>query len=84
MKTEDIIKANAASLDNVSVELDHRFPTVCIKDHSGDGQEDIFLQGDDAVRFEEEFNELWNAGLDLTKDEIIKHLAISYVDCIWG
>lgn len=77
---EQIIKANALSMSQVEITFDGRFPTVSIVDCSGDGQDEIFLQGHEAEEFAHQIAEVWALNPDLTEDEIIKHLAVPFVE----
>lgn len=84
MTLDEIIKANADSMEYVSVAYNFALPYVTIMDHSEEQQEDIFLQGSDAEEFEREFKELSEQCPNVAFEDIIKHLAMPYVECIWG
>lgn len=81
---EQIVEASARSMSQVEVTLDRRFPTVSIVDVSGDDQDEIFLQGDDAVRFEFEVDALMPHCPCLNEDHLVKHMAAGYVDSFWN
>lgn len=79
----EIIEADALYMKDVTVEVVSNYGTVCIKDAKG-VQEDIFMQGDDAVEFISQRDLLWEETRVLTKGTIELHLAKSYVDNLWS
>lgn len=83
MELKDIIEQSAARMAGVTVDYSQTMDTVCIKDDSG-RQDDIFMQGDDAVQFLNEMNELYEEVQTLDKDTIALHLANPYVECLWS
>ena len=83
MKLQDIIRDTASRMGGVSVNVNTAFGTVAISDDTGK-QEDIFMQGDDADRFIDELNKLWEETGDLGKDAIALHLAAPYVENLWN
>ena len=78
-----IIKEDAAFLFDVGVEVDRAFSTVSIEDLTG-VQDDIFMSGHEAEEFIDELDQLWLEAGDVTEDEVAKHLARPYVECLWG
>lgn len=83
MKLKTIIEQSAARMAGVTVEYSQTMDTVCISDDSCE-EEDIFMQGDDAVQFINEMNNLYEKIQTLDKDTIALHLALPYVDGIWN
>lgn len=79
----EIIRADAAYMKNVTVEVNRRLPTVGIKDDSG-RQQSVFMQGDDADSFIFAFDALTEQAPDVNFEDIELHLAKPYVDCIWN
>lgn len=77
----EIIKADAAFLPDVTVEVDQLIGTVCI---STPGQDDIFMQGDDAEAFIKECQDLYETAGDIDMDTVELSVAKPYVECIWG
>lgn len=77
----DIVKAAAGRLPGVDVEIDRSMGTVCI---SAQGEEDIFMQGDEADEFIAEVDKLWNDAQHVTEDEAALCAASPYVECIWN
>ena len=77
----EIIKADAAYLKDVTVNVDNRFGTVCI---SAPGKDDIFMQGDDASGFIKVCRDLWERAGDIDMPTVELAVAKDYVDCIWG
>lgn len=78
-----IIEADAFLMRDVDVTIDRRFRHVTIKDEEGE-QEDIFLQGQDAEQFIDQFDALIEQAPDVLFVDAIKHLAKPYVECIWS
>ena len=78
-----IIQDDAASLLDVDVDIDRDFLTVAIEDQTGI-YDDIFIQGEEAEEFIEELDRIYEEAGDVTEDEVAKHLARPYVECIWG
>jgi hypothetical protein len=85
MKLSDIIKNDAEYMAYVTVEINSRLGTVDIQDNLG-LQESIFLQGSDGEEFISECEALQDNPecADFYLDDIAKHVAKQYVDCIWN
>lgn len=66
MELSEIIRAAAARMKDVTVDIDKGMGTVCI---IAEDQEDIFMQGDDADDFINEVEELYEKAGDVTEDE---------------
>lgn len=75
-----IIEASAARMQDVTVHMVTNYGTVTI---STPGQEDIFLQGDDASIFLWQVEYLWHTTKNLSRTTIALHLAKPYTD-IWS
>lgn len=80
---QDIIRANAERMKDVTVTVDERYETVTISDDTGE-QEEIFLDGEDAHEFICKRDELWEETGDLSRDVIELHLASTYVENLWN
>lgn len=80
MTLSQTIEASAARMQDVTVHMVTNCGTVTI---STPGQEDIFLQGDDASIFLWQVEYLWHATQDLSRATIALHLAKPYTD-IWS
>lgn len=80
MKLKDVIELAAARMQNVSIEVDTAYETVCISEA---GHDDIFMQGDDARQFITEAEELYNKDGDVSMDDCYACLAEPYCECIW-
>jgi translation initiation factor 1 (eIF-1/SUI1) len=81
MTLTEIIKAAAQRMQNATVDMDSRYGTVCI---STDGQDDIFMQGDEAGGFIDQVQDLYEKAGDVTEDEAALCHAEQYAECIWG
>lgn len=83
MRIDYILKQDAKYVVNsgASVMVISSFPTVCI---SAKGQDDIFMQGDDAKQFISEVETISNRCKRLNFDIIELALAKPYIDCIWS
>jgi hypothetical protein len=81
MRLDYILKAAAKRMQGVTVDCDNKLSTVCI---SSDGEDDIFMQGDDAVQFIHEC-ELYKHGCKQL-DYYIIMLAVAepYAKSIWN
>ena len=80
MRIDYILKAAAKRMRNVAVDCDSAFSTVCI---STPGQEDIFMQGDDAAQFIAEVETMGNRCKSLSPEVIELALAEPYAD-LWA
>jgi hypothetical protein len=68
---------------DVSVTINWSLPTVAIKDRTG-RHENIFMQGDDAVVFVEEFNHaIETASEDALLADMLNNLTRPYTDGAW-
>ena len=81
MELSEIIKKSAERMQNVCVDIDRRFGTVCI---SSNGEEDIFMQGEDASDFIAQVDNLYEKAGDVTEDEAALCCAAPYCECIWN
>ena len=79
-----IIEQDAAFCADVSVTICRGLPSVTIHDDSEIGNEDIFMQGDDADEFINAFDALVEQAPDVLFADVLKHLALPYVECIWN
>lgn len=79
-----IIEQDAAFCQDVSVTVCRSLPTVTIHDLSGVGNEDIFMQGEDADEFISAFDALVEQAPDVLFADALKHLALPYVECCWN
>lgn len=73
--------AKRADDSGVSVEWDRRFPTVSIR---CDGEEDIFMQGDEADTFIAEIDALCKRFPSLYEATAALALAQPYAETIWN
>ena len=73
--------AARCSAAGVSVCWDSAYSTVCI---SGEKEEDIFMQGDEADTFIEEIGVLCRRFPSLEEDTAALALAEPYTECLWG
>jgi len=80
MRIDYILKAAAKRMHNVTVDWDSSFCTVSI---STPGQDDIFMQGDDATAFIDEIESMGNRCRSLNPDVIALALAEPYTD-LWA
>lgn len=78
-----IILKSAATMADVVVIVDRRFSVVTVQDPAGIN-DDLTLQGDEAREFIDELDRIYEESGDVTEDEVAKHLARPYVECIWG
>lgn len=83
MKLEEIVRADADYCELVEVEVDLRMPTVCIRDLEGI-HDDIFMQGDDASQFAEQYVRMQEELPNVDCEKILLHLAKPYVENIWN
>lgn len=81
MELAEIVKASASRMVDVTVEADRGFSTVCI---SCDGEEDIFMQGDEADDFIAEVDTMYDMAQHVTWDEAALCVAEPYAECIWN
>jgi len=81
MTLTEIVKATAARMKDVAVYLDRNMDNVLI---STPGQEDIYMQGDDAVQFLTELDDLYEKTGDCTEDECALTLAAPYAENLWS
>jgi len=81
MRIDYILKASAKRMKDVSVECDSGFSTVCI---SAKGQDDIFMQGDDADAFILEIENLSKRCKALNPEIIKLALAEPYCENLWN
>jgi len=82
MNLEQIINEDAQVCANVTVKICRRFPTVTISDEKCVNH-NIFMQGDSASLFIEEFDDLLEEAPDVLLDSALRHLARQYVDVFW-
>lgn len=73
--------ANRMRNSDITIDIDSSFSTVCI---SCPGEDDIFMQGDDAESFIEEVETMCKRFPSLDEDTAALSLAEPYVECIWG
>lgn len=83
MKLQDIIRADAARMQGVTVTVNIQMETVRISDDSG-VHDDIFMQGHDADEFIAQREHLYEETGDLAYDVIELHLAYPYTECLWN
>ena len=83
MNLADIVKADAEYCELVAVEVDLRLPTVCITDLEGI-HEDIFMKGDDALEFVENYVRMQEELPMVDGETILLHLAKPYVENNWN
>lgn len=83
MTLSQIIEASASRMKDVSVTMVTNYGTVTITDLTG-VQDDIFLQGDDAILFLSQVEHLWRTTRNLSKSTIALHLAESYTENLWN
>lgn len=83
MRLSRIIRQSAkySRESGADVEIDRAYSTVCI---SGRGQEDIFMQGDDAEQFIDQIDAISKRCPSIDFDDIELHLAKDYIDCLWA
>ena len=83
MRTSTLIcqSANYARRSGASVDVDRSYSTVCI---SAPGEDDIFMQGDDADQFIGQIDAISKKCRSVNFDDIELHLAKDYIDCIWS
>ena len=77
MTLSQTIEASAARIQDVTVHMVTNCGTVTI---STPGQEDIFLQGDDASIFLWQVEYLWHTTKNLSRTTTALHLAEPYTD----
>jgi len=82
MELVDIIRKDAARMNDVTVHVDSRYGTVEITDNAG-VHAAIFMQGDDAADFINEAESLWDKAGEVTLNDCYLFLARAYVDCLW-
>lgn len=66
MTLSEIVRIGAARMTHVAVDIDSAHDTVTI---STPGEDDIFMQGDDARAFIDDVDALYNRTGDMTKDD---------------
>lgn len=81
MSLSEIIQRQAALMDEVDVHVDSLHGWITI---SSQGEEDIFLQGDDGSTFCSEINRLWNELGNVSKGEVALYLAAPYIESLWN
>ena len=81
MRIDYVLKNAAKRMTGVFVDVDSSMGTVCI---STNGQDDIFMQGDDADQFIAECESLANRCKHLSPAIIELALAEPYAECIWS
>lgn len=81
MTITEIIKAAAVRMTDVTVDVDRSFSTVTI---TAEGQDTIFLQGDEADQFIAAVDALYEKAGDVAEDEAALCHAEQYAECIWG
>lgn len=79
-----IIEQDAAFCKDVSVIVCRALPAVTIRDESGFGNEDIFMQGSDAEEFIAALDGLTEEAPDVLFEDALKHLALPYAECVWN
>lgn len=78
----DILRQQAEFLgDDVDVDVDYFMGTVSI---TAPGQDDIFLQGEDAEAFIRQVEETWERVGTLPTDVVERAQAATYAECIWN
>ena len=77
MTLSELVRASAARMADVSVDIDSLLETVTI---SSDGEEDIFMQGDDARSFIAEVESLYEKTGDMSKDDCAALVAEPYTE----
>lgn len=83
MTLSDIIRADAARMQGVTVTVNSQMETVCISDDMG-VQDDIFMQGQDANEFVAQRDHLYEETGDIGMDVIELHLAHPYAETLWN
>lgn len=81
MNLTEIIKDAASFMKDVTVALDRGIGTVAI---TTPGRDDIFMQGDDATKFIEQVDLLYNESGNVTEDEAALCVAKPYAENIWS
>jgi hypothetical protein len=81
MRIDYILKAAAKRMVGVTVDCDSAYSTVCISMH---GEDDIFMQGDDAEQFISECEAMSNRCQCLNFDIIELALAEPYTESFWS
>ena len=71
MNMSDIVRATAARMVDVEIDVDHIFCSVAIGEYA-------FMQGDEATAFIEEARQLWESCGDVTMSECYACLAEPY------
>lgn len=79
-----IIEQDASFCKDVSVTVCRKVPTVTIHDDSGVGNEDIFMQGQDAEEFIQAFDGLIEEAPDVLFVDALKHLALPWCESCWN
>lgn len=82
MSLTEIIKATAVRVEQyATVTIDPFCQTVEI---AAVGEDDIFLQGENAQNFIDATNDLYERSGDVTRDEAAQCHAEQYIECLWG
>ena len=81
MRIDYILKAAAKRMVGVNVDCDSTYSTVCI---STKGQDDIFMQGEEADNFIDECDAMSNRCKCLDFDIIELALAEPYAENLWS
>lgn len=79
MTLSDIIRSSANRMAGVHVDMQLLHETVLI---AKQGENDVFLQGDDARRFIKEYSRLYSEAGDVTEHECAAHVAEPYTE-LW-
>lgn len=83
MTLTQLIRASAARMSDVTIDVRTNFETVCIKDDTG-AHDDIFMQGDDARQFIDEARRGYNKSRYVSLDECYAWQAEEYVKNLWN
>lgn len=78
---QNIIEQQASRLGEAVVDINYMMGTVCISER---GQDDIFMQGDEADSFIKEVEELGEKCPDLSTDIIERSVAQPYAENLWN
>lgn len=84
-KLAKIINEDALDCEVISITVNRLMATVNIHDDSGE-KEDIFLQGEEGVKFINDFDTLTNKPElgEVLFENMIKHLAKPYAESLWN
>ena len=83
MDMKDIVSQTVTYMQQVTVEIDSPYSTVCISDDTG-FHPDIFMQGHDAERFIAEIEAFEEAHPHINRADIELVIALPYVDSCWN